>query len=74
MASPVRQEQASVEEKRRSSSDEEKHAYETDASSLVDSSEGDEALKLVGREREAHFSEEYNAKLRAKLVRIRPSR
>ncbi|KII94789.1 hypothetical protein PLICRDRAFT_192065 [Plicaturopsis crispa FD-325 SS-3] len=30
-------------------------------------SDGDEALKLVGRERAVHFSEEYNAKLRRKL-------
>ena len=30
---------------------------------------GDEALKLVGRERTHTFSDEYNAKLRRKLVR-----
>lgn len=30
---------------------------------------GDEALKLVGRERTQRFSDEYNAKLRRKLVR-----
>ncbi|KAI0069067.1 MFS general substrate transporter [Artomyces pyxidatus] len=35
--------------------------------SAVDSREGDEALKLVGRERQAHFSEEYNRRLRRKL-------
>lgn len=63
MESPV--EQKSVDEKIR---DEEKRVYETDASTIADSSDGDEALKLVGREREAQFSEEYNAKLRAKLV------
>lgn len=62
-------EQKSVEEKIRGSADEEKHVYETDVNSIVDSTEGDEALKLVGREREVQFSDEYNAKLRAKLVR-----
>ena len=30
--------------------------------------DGDEALHLVGAERTAHFSEEYNLKLRRKLV------
>ena len=31
--------------------------------------DGDEALRLVGAVRTAHFSEEYNLKLRRKLVR-----
>jgi len=35
--------------------------------SEVDTSEGDEALQLVGKERTVQFSEEYNRKLRRKL-------
>jgi hypothetical protein len=34
----------------------------------VDTSEGDEALQLVGAERKEQFSEEYNLRLRRKLV------
>lgn len=37
--------------------------------SVIETYEVDEALKLVGRERTAEFSEEYNRKLRRKLVR-----
>ncbi|CAL1702207.1 unnamed protein product [Somion occarium] len=58
---------AREDKKSSASRDEEKHVFETDAVSIVDSSDGDEALKLVGREREAQFSEEYNKKLRRKL-------
>lgn len=46
--------------------DEEKDA---DTVSVVDSADGDEALQLVGKERTAHFSEEYYKQLRRKLVR-----
>lgn len=46
----------------------EKRSYDAEVASLADSSDGDEALKLVGRERTAEFSEEYNRKLRNKLV------
>lgn len=56
-----------VDEKR--SQDEEKAGYDVTVS-VADSVEGDEALKLVGRERTAEFSEEYNRKLRRKLVRV----
>lgn len=35
-----------------------------------DIEDGDEALQLVGTLRSAHFSEEYNLKLRRKLVYI----
>jgi MFS transporter, ACS family, allantoate permease len=35
---------------------------------IVDTSQGDEALQLVGAERKDRFSEEYNLKLRRKLV------
>ena len=45
--------------------DEEKDA---DTVSVVDSADGDEALQLVGKERTAHFSEEYYKRLRRKLV------
>lgn len=34
----------------------------------VDLNDGDEALRLIGTERTNQFSEEYNAKLRRKLV------
>jgi len=34
----------------------------------IDTSDGDEALQLVGTQATAHFSEEYNRKLRRKLV------
>ena len=37
----------------------------------VDLSVGDEALKLVGKERTVQFTEEYNARIRRKLVRCR---
>ena len=50
------------------STEDEKQVYESQTISLVDSSDGDEALKLVGREREVQFSDEYNRKLRNKLV------
>ena len=36
--------------------------------SVIETYEVDEALKLVGQERTAEFSEEYNRKLRRKLV------
>lgn len=39
-----------------------------DIISVVDSLAGDEALKLVGKERKVQFSEDYNRKLRRKLV------
>lgn len=58
-----------TDEKRSSTaSRDEKQVYETETVSVTDSSDGDEALKLVGRERETQFSEEYNAKLRRKLA------
>ncbi|TCD71290.1 hypothetical protein EIP91_011061 [Steccherinum ochraceum] len=60
-------EQQSIEEKTRGSGDDEKRVYDTEVNSIVDSADGDEALKLVGRERETEFSDEYNAKLRRKL-------
>lgn len=53
----------------REGEDEKRSQVEDDVVSTVDSYEGDEALKLVGRERTAEFSEEYNRKLRRKLVR-----
>ena len=40
--------------------------------SVVFVTNGDEALKLVGKEREAQFSEEYNLQLRGKLVCLIP--
>lgn len=55
------------------SRDEEKDAYDVAVSESevpVEKAEGDEALKLVGRERTAQFTEEYNKKLRRKLVRF----
>ena len=56
-------------EKGSASRDDEKRSHEDEEiASVIDSVEGDEALKLVGRERTAQFSEEYNRKLRRKLV------
>lgn len=55
-------------EKARASGEDEKRSHDDDVLSVVDSEEGDEALKLVGKERTAQFSEEYNRKLRRKLV------
>lgn len=58
------------EEKRSSShGDEEKHPDRFGVETTVDSVDGDEALKLVGLERDAVFTEEYNQKLKRKLVR-----
>lgn len=44
------------------------HTTDVEIVSVMESTEGDEALKLVGRERTAQFSEEYNRGLRRKLV------
>lgn len=53
----------------------EKQAVDTETVSVLDSVHGDEALELVGHERTAEFSEEYNRRLRRKLVRVcRPLR
>ena len=46
----------------------EKQAETLEIASIADSVEGDEALHLVGRERTVQFSEEYNKRLRRKLV------
>lgn len=55
----------------------EKHSASTEvvknaSKSVVSVTDGDEALKLVGKEREAQFSEEYNLQLRGKLDRWIP--
>ncbi|TFK73160.1 MFS general substrate transporter [Pluteus cervinus] len=41
-------------------------------SSSINLQDGDEALQLIGVERSAHFSDEYNAKLRMKLDMVIP--
>ena len=46
----------------------EKSEKSSGSPSLFDVSKGDEALQVVGIERTAEFSEEYNRKLRRKLV------
>ncbi|KAF5346324.1 hypothetical protein D9758_011512 [Tetrapyrgos nigripes] len=64
--SPVVSESEKVSEselRNRYSNDDEKIGVET----TVSSADGDEALRLVGKERTAQFSEEYNRKLRRKL-------
>lgn len=43
---------------------------ETISINSIDSRDVDEALELVGMRRTAEFSEEYNKKLRRKLVRL----
>ena len=50
------------------SRDAEKDGFDAAATVLTDSVDGDEALQLVGKERTAQFSEEYNRRLRRKLV------
>lgn len=47
----------------------EKRVVDAEVASVTDSENGDEALELVGKERTQQFSEEYNRKLRRKLVR-----
>lgn len=48
----------------------EKHDIDTSVSISSEAhSDGDEALQLVGKERLTEFSDEYNRKLRRKLVR-----
>jgi len=47
------------------------HGEKKDVASMdssIESRQGDEALKLVGTERQVTFSDEYNLKLRRKLV------
>jgi hypothetical protein len=53
----------SIEKRRSRSSDD----PEVTTTSVTDEY-GDEALQLVGKERQFQFSDEYNAKLRRKLV------
>jgi MFS transporter, ACS family, allantoate permease len=50
-----------------SSVEDEKHVAVSETDDSVN--DGDEALHLVGRERTEEFSEEYNKRLRKKLVR-----
>ena len=54
-----------------SPTDDVKEKFEDGSTSIasVDSREADEALELVGIRRTAVFSEEYNTRLRRKLVR-----
>ena len=59
---------ASIEKQPASPVVDEKQAETLEIASITDSVEGDEALHLVGRERTAQFSEEYNKRLRRKLV------
>ena len=48
--------------------DEKCSRVDVEALSTIHSLDGDEALKLVGTERTVQFSEEYNRRLRRKLV------
>lgn len=50
--------------------DEKHEADVTVFESQSDLSQQDEALRLVGRERQAEFSDEFNKKLRRKLVSV----
>lgn len=68
MASTLQHRKSLDSEEKRPSRDEEKDEATITVSS-ADSANEDEALKLVGRERTTKFSEEYNRKLRNKLVR-----
>lgn len=63
------QPRASIESEKVSSSPvDEKHVVDSEVTSLTDSLQADEALQLVGKERTQEFSEEYNRRLRRKLV------
>ena len=46
----------------------EKHNIDSEIASVDDSFQEDEALELVGKERTQEFTEEYNRRLRRKLV------
>ena len=52
----------------KSSSIDEKRTVDAEVLSVNETLDGDEALELVGRERTQQFSEEYNRRLRRKLV------
>ena len=45
-----------------------KHSIDSEIASVDDSFQEDEALELVGKERTRKFTEEYNCRLRRKLV------
>lgn len=69
-------ETGSVEKRSRSSEEKDEKVAEGDITTTsdlasIDASEADEALLLVGTARTQEFSEEYNAKLRRKLVSCR---
>lgn len=70
MASVERKSLQESEKGSASREDEKRSQLDEEVVSVVDTSEGDEALELVGRERTAQFTEEYNKKLRRKLVSI----
>ncbi|KAI0352702.1 MFS general substrate transporter [Trametes cingulata] len=65
------QDRKSLEKKPSRDDEKDSEAYDVTVS-IAESVEGDEALKLVGRERTAQFSEEYNKKLRRKLDLLIP--
>ncbi|KAI9063352.1 MFS general substrate transporter [Trametes sanguinea] len=71
MASLQHRKSLEITDEKTRSRDEEKDAYDVTVSE-AETTEGDEALKLVGRERVAQFSDEYNKKLRRKLDFIIP--
>ncbi|VDB97560.1 unnamed protein product [Peniophora sp. CBMAI 1063] len=61
-----------MDEKQLTRADGKRHELDAEAlsNSADDNGRGDEALKLVGRERVQMFSDEYNTNLRRKLVRV----
>lgn len=70
MSSIADQKSIDISEKVPPSPDQEKQEFDATATITESQAEdGDEALKLVGRERKVKFSQEYNRKLRRKLVR-----
>ena len=60
--------------KRSQESIDEKKLENNVETAVLDATEGDEALLIVGAERTVEFSEEFNLKLRRKLVSSFPRR
>ncbi len=57
-------------QRRTPSPDEKVENTETSSDGSIDLRNGDEALRIIDAEKVAKFSEEYNLRLRRKLVRI----
>ena len=70
MESKDHNDSSSLEKQSISVHDEKKTDHDVVRVNIMEVGQGDEALKLVGAERTEEFSEEYNLKLRRKLVSL----